>query len=219
MKASDTIRSAIEEAVRTGLLQPGDPIDESALATRHRVSRTPVREAILQLQAQGLLTTQPRGGAVVAKVDVQQLFAIWELLMELESFGARLACERMTDKERNALAATHRKAAPVVKRQDALGWQSANLAFHEHLYRGSRNEYLRTEILRARTRTGAYRKHAFSAIGGLEASYAQHAEVLAAILARDPERAQRAMTLHMTPGQGLKSPTDLIVNLPRNLLV
>ncbi|UCE31773.1 MAG: GntR family transcriptional regulator [Burkholderiales bacterium] len=219
MKASDTIRSAIEASVRSGALQPGDPIDEAALAEAHGVSRTPVREAILQLQAQGLLTALPRVGVVVAKVDVQQLFAMWELLMELESFCARLACERMTDEERAELARTHRRAEAVVADGDRDGWQDANLAFHECLYRGSRNEYLREEILRARTRTGAYRKHAFSAIGGLQASHSQHGEILAAVLARDPESAAHAMHRHMTPGQGLRSLTDVIVNLPRDLLV
>ena len=73
MKASDTIRQAIEQAVQSGALQPGDAVDEATLAAAYSVSRTPVREAILQLLAQGLLAAAPRGGAVVAKVDIQRL--------------------------------------------------------------------------------------------------------------------------------------------------
>lgn len=219
MKASDAIRQSIEQAVQTGDLQPGDPVDEAALAIAHSVSRTPVREAILQLQAQGLLAATPRGGAVVAKVDIQRLFAIWEVLAELESYCALLACERMTDAEREQLSALHRKAAGVVRRGDREGWQDANQSFHDCLYRGARNPYLREEILRARTLTGAYRKHAFGALGDLEASYAQHGELVDALCTRNADATRRLMRLHMTPGQGLKSVNDVLVNLPRELLV
>jgi DNA-binding GntR family transcriptional regulator len=218
MKASETIRSAIEERVMSGELKPGDLIDDAALAARHGVSRTPVREAILQLQARGLLATVPRGGVVVAKLDVQQLFAMWEVLIELESYCAQLACERMTPHERKSLADTHRAAGSIVATGDRAGWQQANLAFHECLYRGSRNTYLREEILRARTRTGAYRNHAFSAFGLLQASHAQHGIISDAIVANDAEAVRRAMRDHMVPGQGMKGLTDLIVNLPRELL-
>lgn len=219
MKASDTIRQAIEQAVQSGALQPGDAVDEATLAAAYSVSRTPVREAILQLQAQGLLAAAPRGGAVVAKVDIQRLFAIWEVLAELESLCAQLACERMSEDEREQLSSLHRKSAGIVKKGDRDGWQEANQAFHDCLYRGARNPYLREEILRARTLTGAYRKHAFGALGDLEASYAQHGELVQAIGTRDAQGVRRLMRLHMTPGQGLKSVNDVLVNLPRELLV
>jgi len=219
LKASDTIRQAIEQAVQSGALQPGDAVDEATLAAAYSVSRTPVREAILQLQAQGLLAAAPRGGAVVAKVDIQRLFAIWEVLAELESLCAQLACERLSDDEREQLASLHRKSAGIVKKGDRDGWQEANQAFHDCLYRGARNPYLREEILRARTLTGAYRKYAFGALGDLDASYTQHGELVQAIGARDAQGVRRLMRLHMTPGQGVKSVNDVLVNLPRELLV
>ncbi len=125
----------------------------------------------------------------------------------------------MSDDERDTLAGLHRRAAAVVKRSDREGWQEANQAFHDCLYRGARNPYLREEILRARTLTGAYRKHAFGAIGDLDASYAQHSKLLQAIAARDAESARGLMRRHMTPGQGVRSVNDVLVNLPRELLV
>src|SRR5690606_4997944 len=140
---------------------PGDQVDEGELAARYEVSRTPVREALLQLQAQGLLTSLSRGGMVVAKMDVQQLLSMWELLAELESLCARYACERMTVEEREALKQLHEETLSIVESNDEVGWQEANLAFHEMLYKGSRNPYLRQQILRMRTKTGAYRRHAF----------------------------------------------------------
>lgn len=217
-KISERIAHSIEAQVGDGTLLPGDPIEENKLMAAFGVSRTPVREALLQLQAQGLLANLPRGGMVVAKMDVQQLLAMWELLAELESLCARYACERMTPEEREALAALHRDTLPIVEADDVEGWQQANLDFHEVLYRASRNPYLRQQILRMRMRTGAYRRHAFGPVGRVQASYSHHADILAAIMAADSEAAARAMFHHMSPGHGTRGVTDLIVNLPKSLL-
>jgi DNA-binding GntR family transcriptional regulator len=218
MKVSEQIRLEIEAMVRDGGLLPGDPVDEVEWAARYDVSRTPVREALLQLQAQGLLGALPRGGMVVAKMDVQQLLAMWELLAELEGFCARLACERMTDAERMQIADHHRTMAAMVETDDAEGWQVGNLAFHEMLYRGSRNPYLRQDILRMRARTGAYRRHAFGAVNRVQASYLQHQEIVDAILTRNADAGAAAMRLHLSPDHGARSVADLIANLPRELL-
>ena len=80
MKVSDQIRLRIESAIASGELLPGDAIDDVALADHYKVSRTPVREALLQLQAQGILSSTPRGGSMVAKMNLQQLLSLWELL-------------------------------------------------------------------------------------------------------------------------------------------
>lgn len=218
MKVSDRIREEIESQLLGGTLLPGDQVDEGELAARYEVSRTPVREALLQLQAQGLLTSLSRGGMVVAKMDVQQLLSMWELLAELESLCARYACERMSPEEREALSQLHEDTLPIVDANDELGWQEANLAFHEMLYKGSRNPYLRQEILRMRTKTGAYRRHAFGAVGRIQTSYSHHTEVLKALLSGDPQAAASAMFHHMSPGHGTRGVTDMIVNMPKSLL-
>ncbi|MEY4711250.1 MAG: GntR protein, partial [Pseudomonadota bacterium] len=79
MKVSDQIRLHLEEAISNGSLLPGDAIDEVDLAERFSVSRTPVREALIQLQAQGWVSNLPRGGPIVAKMNLQQLLSLWEL--------------------------------------------------------------------------------------------------------------------------------------------
>ena len=66
----------------------GDAIDESALAEQFGVSKTPIREALIQLQAQGWVSNMPRGGSTVAKMNLQQLLSLWELLAELEAVAA-----------------------------------------------------------------------------------------------------------------------------------
>jgi len=213
MKARERIHQSIESQIASGQLLPGDPISEDALITQFGVSRTPVREAMLQMQAEGLLTSLPRGGVVVAKMNVAQLFSMWELLAELEGMCARYACERMSKEERTRLEAAHQAGAEAVRLDDEIAWQAANMAFHECLYEGARNPYLRQEILRMRMRTQAYRKHAFGAVGRLSISHRSHALIVKAILANNSGAAARAAFKHMSPDA-----KDLVMNLPKDLL-
>ncbi|ATA55622.1 GntR family transcriptional regulator [Variovorax boronicumulans] len=218
MKTAERIRLAVEESIRDGTLLPGDTVDEQALMTAYEVSRTPVREALLQLQAQGLVESLPRGGMVVAKMDMTQLLAMWELLAELEGLCVRLACERMTPEERLDLAKSHERAAAAVKKEDVKAWQEHNRRFHEALYQGARNPYLRQEILRMRSQTGAYRRHAFAAFGRLKSSWEQHSKLLDAIQRRDAKAAAELMVEHMSPGQGSTNFASFMAALPKELM-
>ncbi len=218
VKASDQICAALESAIRDGSLLPGEAIDEADWASRYRVSRTPVREALIQLQAQGLVSSLPRGGMVVAKMDLRQLLALWELLAELEGVAARLACQRITPEELVALSAAHRASELVMQAEDMAGWQEHNLRFHEQIYQATRNPYLRQEVLRIRARTGFYRRHAFGALGRIRASFDQHREIVSAFERADPQAAHQAMIGHMRPDRGGGSITDFVANLPSGLL-
>ena len=218
IKASEKIRLLIENDIKTGVLLPGDSIDEAELESQHRVSKTPIREALIQLQSEGLITSLPRGGMIVAKMSLQQLLSLWELLAELEAAAAKLCCQRINPQELRALCAIHKDSLLLVAAQDDSGWQSSNLQFHEAIYQATRNPYLRQEVLRIRTRTGYYRMHAFGALGHLEASYQQHESIMNAFLAKDPELAAKAMALHMRPATDASGLTNFIVNIPKESL-
>jgi DNA-binding GntR family transcriptional regulator len=155
---------------------------------------------------------------VIAKMDVSQLLSMWELLAEMEGVCARLACERMSASERAELKRSHNDAQRIADANDMDAWKGANLTFHEVLYAGSRNPYLRQEILRMRARTGAYRDHAFAALGNIGASWDQHADVLAAILGKDPVAAHGTMVKHLSPGQGARGFASFLAALPKQLL-
>ena len=218
MKVSDQIRLRIESAIASGELLPGDAIDDVALAHHYKVSRTPVREALLQLQAQGILSSTPRGGSVVPKMNLQQLLSLWELLAELEGIAVRLACERMTNDDTKALMKLHRSSKKIADKEDMDGWQKANLKFHEIIYEAARNPFLRQEVLRIRSRTGVYRRHAFGALGRIKSSYDQHEKIVSALEKRDVGAASLCMNDHMRPGRDSKTLNDFIMSLPRELL-
>lgn len=218
IKASEKIRGEIENAIKEGVLLPGDSIDEAEIAVQYQVSRTPIREALIQLQTQGLLTSLPRGGMIVAKMDLQQLLSLWELLAELEGVTVRLACQRMAPDELASLVRLHEESRAVVEADDMAGWQDCNLRFHELIYHATRNPYLRQEVLRMRTRTGYYRRHAFGALGRIKASFEQHHLIVEAFQRRDSEAASLAMIAHMRPARDAKGLTDFIVKLPRDVV-
>ncbi len=218
VKASDRIRAEIENAIKDGSLLPGDSIDDAELSVQYQVSRTPIREALIQLQAQGMVTSLPRGGMIVAKMDLHQLLALWELLAELEGVAVRLACQRMTSDELQTLLALHEASRQHAETDDVAGWQQSNLEFHDLIYRATRNPYLRMELMRIRTRTGYYRRHAFGALGRIRSSFEQHQVLVDAFRKGDSDAAVSAMLLHMRPAADAKGLTDVIANLPKNLL-
>jgi len=218
VKASEKIHWLIEQDIKNGVLLPGDSIDESSIALKHKVSHTPIREALIKLQAQGLISSLPRGGMIVAKMSLQQLLSLWELLAELEGVAAKLACQRMSTSELSALKALHTKSARIVQSEDVKDWQESNLLFHEIIYKATRNPYLRQEVLRLRTVTGYYRKHAFGALGQIKTSYEQHEEIINAIESRDISQAFAAMNHHMLPASNSTGLTNFIINIPQESL-
>ncbi|MGO7550548.1 GntR family transcriptional regulator, partial [Rhizobium leguminosarum] len=99
---------AIADMIVKGELLPGAKLDEVSLAVRFAVSRTPVREALRELGAMGLLAREPNRSAVVTNVTEVYLHSMFEAMAELEASCARLSAERMTVDERRALELEHR---------------------------------------------------------------------------------------------------------------
>ena len=215
---SDRIRADLAEQISQGLLVPGDTLDENEIANRFGASKTPVREALLQLKAQGLVSNLPRGGAMVAKMDLAQLLSLWEWLAEIEAIAVKLACERISSKDLEALQRIHQESQPFAEQEDWDGWQACNQQFHQALYAASRNGFLRQEVMRVRARTGVYRRHAFGALGATKTSYEQHGEILAFMTARDGEAAANAMRRHILPASNTTALTNFILNIPKDLL-
>jgi DNA-binding GntR family transcriptional regulator len=117
---SATLREQIEEMIAVGELKPGQHLDETELATRFGVSRTPIRETLIQLASMGLVVIRPRRGAIVAELGPQQLVEMFEVMSELEATCGRLAARRMTPAEQQALLAAHQPASRRWKRRSRM---------------------------------------------------------------------------------------------------
>jgi len=194
------LRAWLEAQIVDGHLRPGDRIAETDLCKKFNVSRTPVREAFLQLASVGLITFRPRQGAVVAKLSVKELVAMWEVLTGLEGLCAELAARRMTPDLRARLAAVHEASRASLAANDVAGYDEANRRLHAMIYRGTQNDYLAKHVEDIRRRLGVYRRLPFERPGGIERSFQGHDNVVKAILAGDYRAAYSAMREHVSGG-------------------
>ncbi len=190
----------LEHDIATGELPPGSRIDVKSVAERFGVSRTPAREALLQLAAAGLIDFQPRRGGIVITLDPRAALAMVEVLVVLEAQAAQLAAGRMSDDERAALQSAQLTGEAAAERGDGTAYADANEQFHELIYRGARNDYLHHQIVDLRSRLAFHRPVALAQPERMRASNTDHALIVAAILKSDPEAARLAMTNHIAVG-------------------
>lgn len=194
---TETLRLQIADEIVSGVLEPGTPLDEQELASRFGVSRTPVREAIRQLSASGLVSVRPHRGAVVALPTPSQLNDMFEAMAELEALCAGLAARNMTVPERRGLEALHNDLRLLVHEGDPASYHEKNEAFHAAIYAGSHNGYLAELTLMTRTRVAPFRRAQFRATGRLGGSYQEHDLIVQAILRGDHQGASEAMRAHI----------------------
>jgi DNA-binding GntR family transcriptional regulator len=194
---AEELRLQLADDIVRGALTPGAALDETELARRFRVSRTPVREAIRQLAASGLIEVRAHRGAVVARPSEQRLIGMFEAMAELEALCAGLAAERMTGAERRVLETAHEEMRTLIHLGDPQRFHELNEAFHGAIYAGAHNGYLAELTLATRARVQPFRRAQFRNLGRLAKSHVEHGEVVTAILRGDRDRAAAAMRAHI----------------------
>jgi DNA-binding GntR family transcriptional regulator len=194
---ADELRLQIADEIVRGVLPPGASLDEMMLARRFRVSRTPVREAIRQLAASGLVDARAHRGAVVARPSEERLAGMFEAMAELEAFCAGLAAERMSATERRGLELAHEQMRALIHVGDPQRFHEINEGFHGAIYAGAHNDYLAEMTLATRARVQPFRRAQFRTLGRLSRSHAEHDQVVLAILRGDRERAVQTMRAHI----------------------
>ncbi len=194
---AEELRFQLADEIVSGSLAPGAALDETEIAARFRVSRTPVREAIRQLAASGLVESRPHRGAVVARPNEQRLVGMFEAMGEIEGLCAGLAAERMTASERTALGALHETLRQLIHVGEPQRHHEVNEAFHGAIYAGAHNDYLAEMAVATRARVQPFRRAQFRNLGRLAKSYAEHDGVVVAILRGDRQAAAAAMRSHI----------------------
>ncbi len=197
---SERARTVIEDLIHQGELLPGATLDERELAEQLGMSRTPVREAIQQLQVQGLVRTIPRHGAFVTRLSIRELLGMLELLAELEASCARFASRRISAAQKGDLLKARDWCREAAQRKDFADYEVANMAFHQVLYEACNNRYLTDQILAIRRRTGIYRRNLFEKTGRMAVSVAEHQVIADAVIAGDGRGAEEAARGHIVIG-------------------
>jgi DNA-binding GntR family transcriptional regulator len=194
----ENLRHRLADEIMVGTLAPGTALDETELASRFQVSRTPVREAIRLLDASGLVEARPHRAAVVARPSHTRLVGMFEAMAELEALCATFAAERMTRAERQALEAIHESLRALIQGGDPQRYHEINEAFHAAIYNGAHNEYLAELTVTTRLRVAPFRRAQFRNLGRLAKSHAEHDQVMVAIMRGECVRAGEAMRAHIT---------------------
>lgn len=198
-RSADLIHAAVSAQIVSGALNPGDPLAETALAAQFGLSRTPVREALQRLAAEGLVERGPRRAFVVRRMSADALRHLFEALAELEALCASLSALRMTPTD-------HAILAGILDRDDLPGadYAHANIRFHEVLRQGAGNAVLADLLADLNHRSLPWRNAQFQARQArIASSRAEHRAILDAITARDADRAADRMRAHMGASLGV----------------
>lgn len=193
----DEVASRLRAMIFERRLEPGQWVDEQALARDWAISRTPVREALKVLLAEGLVTLTPRRGCFVTQVtedDAERLFPVMALLEGRCAFEAAL---NASDAELAELGRLHDELERQAAAGDADGYYRANHVFHTRVQALAGNPWLSRSTDQLRVFLRLLRGRQLRRPGRMAASIAEHRELIAALLARDAPRADRLMHDHL----------------------
>lgn len=197
---TETILNTLMQWIDLGRLNPGDAVDESALVAEFGTSRTPIREAMLRLEAVGLLRRHPRKGATLFKPTLEEFLAILEVHAKLEGQAAGLAARRLSksaaDQLEVVVAACERHAADKGE-SDPDGYYQLNLRFHETVANAAGNPFLTDSIKTNARKLLAYYRARYRYAGAIAASAREHRAIARLIVDRDSTGAEALMQRHV----------------------
>lgn len=197
---NNTLMTAILGRIDLGLLNPGDVIDEQELVNSYAVSRTPVREALLQLEAMGLIRRLPRKGATVFRPTLEEFLAILEVHAKLEGQAAGLAARRLSiagARHLERVVAACEAHARQKGDRDPDGYYQLNLQFHATVAEATGNAFLLEMIKTNARKLLAYYRARYRYAGMIAASAAEHRQIATLITDRDGAGAEGLMQRHV----------------------
>lgn len=199
--------TAIKNAIIIGEYEPGKRLTEEALAEALHVSRTPIRDAIKQLETDGLIVPYKRRGYIVREFSTDDIRQIYNVRALLESHGTSEAALNRTEEEVEAIRAKnadYEKAIGQLKRSDITTIkhiQQTNQEFHEEIFKAANNEHLRLLISKVVVVPLVFRSFYWYNERQLLRSLEVHKTILNAIENKEPERAKIAMQEHIYQGR------------------
>lgn len=196
-RVADQLIATLKQEIHTGVLKPGDQLEEAVLAERFSVSRTPVREAMRSLVECGLLETRSRKGAFVRTLSPKEIIDLFEVSAELEGLACRLASERLTDHAASAIQGGMDACVEAAETGDASAYAAANLRFHGAIHTASGNTWLCEQLSQIEARINPYRSMPYQVRGRLPQSVREHEAIMRAIFDGNGEEAARLMRDHM----------------------
>lgn len=188
------IAAQIRDTLLRGLIKPGEKIVERELAAQFQVSLTVVREAIVQLEAEGIVVKRPNASTAIVQLSSQDILDIFAVRRELERYAFVEAAHQISDEELQGLEELHNQAIELAKEGNADAYVQADLAWHQAIWRVTKNQYLQTALERVVIPLFGftYIQLASSAGFDLEEDANSHGKLMDALRNKSPRQMQKA---------------------------
>lgn len=197
MNQRETAYNSLRDAIAYGEMKPGERLVEKKVCETYNLGRTPVREALSQLQIEGYLDFTPNQGFSVSKMSIESVREIYDVIAVLEGHAIKAAAKRITEEELRELERIQKSLWKAVCAKDQKAWVEHNSAFHEVLTKAGRNQCLSSLIGNLRRRVYRYRMIAIAIPNSLEDNFRAHERLVEALRERDASRAGKAMQDHV----------------------
>lgn len=199
--AADSVYNTLRAAIVDGGLEPGDSLIEWHVARQFGTSRTPVREALLRLEAEGLAFRVPRRGLVVRRISEHEVLEVYAVRLELEALAAREAAREAQPSDIAQLRWVNQRLNEAIKQGDIASVPALTNEFHQLLATAARNGMLRRFIMQAQDWTRRVGTSTVPLPGRRGAAVKEHERIIDAIAAHDAERAEQLARDHIATGR------------------
>ncbi|OQR28097.1 GntR family transcriptional regulator [Pseudomonas sp. Bc-h] len=193
----DTVVEHLRSFIIEGTLGAGTKLNERELCETLGISRTPLREALKVLAAEGLIEISPNRGASVARMSELEIREAFELMSGLEAFAGELACERITVDELDEIKALHYAMIVCKNQNDLPGYYQRNRAIHDLINLAARNSALRQTYMALNWRIQALRFRSNLQTPKWDRAVHDHEEMIQALEARDGKRLSAILRQHL----------------------
>lgn len=193
----DTVVGHLRRFIVEGVLAAGTKLNERELCETLGISRTPLREAMKVLAAEGLILISPNRGATVARMSPTEIRDTFELMSGLEALSGELACERITDVELAEIKALHYAMLACRAKEDLSEYYRYNYQIHDRINEAARNAALRQTYLAVNRKLQALRFRSNYQKPKWDSAIHDHEEMLTALETRDGKRLAAILRQHL----------------------
>jgi DNA-binding GntR family transcriptional regulator len=178
-------------------LHPGERLVEAKLVKEFKTSRSPIREALRQLESEGFVTSENHKGHKVSKLSIKEVDEIYNMRWLLESYAASLTANQATKKDVAVLKKLHEKLKKAAIKHDHEKWLENNSLFHDYLDDHCGNTHLISAIRLLKRRTYRYKYMIVRFSGHYDTAIKHHEKILCACQENDGKKAERYSKLHI----------------------
>jgi DNA-binding GntR family transcriptional regulator len=194
----EQVAATLRQMLVEGLIPPGAKLNERELCEELNISRTPLREAIKMLAVEGLVELLPNRGSVAIELSAADVRHTFEVMAGLEGLSGELAAQRITESELDEIKALHYEMMAAYTRRDLSAYYQLNAAIHRAINQAAKNPVLTATYNQVNARLQALRFRSNQDGEKWQHAVDEHAAMIDALSARDPEALRRVLMSHLS---------------------